>query len=87
MRRGANGEISLPERCENGNALVNVDEGTGDQRTRVILCSMGDADPAARLQRLQSLRERMASNSEIEGEHRARVLAALDRAIDQLRAQ
>lgn len=86
IRRGPNGEHVLPEHCRGGQNLANVDETNGDRRTRVVLCSAGDADPAARLRHLQQARERMAANSSIEGEHRERVLAALDRAIAELRA-
>lgn len=88
IRRGENGEVILPEGCQGDTApLANVDETTGGQRTRVMLCGAGaNADPAARLQRLEQARERIASNSELTGEHRDRVLAALDRAIAQARA-
>jgi beta-lactamase regulating signal transducer with metallopeptidase domain len=86
FRAGPNGEPALPENCNVGSQpLVNVDEGTGEQRTRVFLCTTGAADPATRLQRLQQIRERMASGTET-GEHRERVLAAIDRAIAELRA-
>jgi beta-lactamase regulating signal transducer with metallopeptidase domain len=86
FRRGPNGEPALPENCQGGDNLVNVDEGTGDRRTRVFLCTTGAADPATRLQRLQQIRERMAAD-EAPGEHRERVLAAIDRAIAELRAR
>ena len=85
IRRGENGELVLPERCQNGEPIANVDERTGDQRTRVILCTSGEADAATRLQRLQQARERIAANDELTGEHRERVLGALDRAIAQQR--
>lgn len=86
IRRGPNGEHVLPENCVNGEPLANVDEQSGDQRTRIFLCSRGTADAATRLQHLERARERMAANDELSGEHRERVLAALDRAIAQLRA-
>lgn len=85
FRAGPNGEPALPENCNGGQSLVNVDEGSGEQRTRVFLCTIGAADPATRLQRLQQIRERMAAGSET-GEHRERVLAAIDRAIAELRS-
>jgi beta-lactamase regulating signal transducer with metallopeptidase domain len=87
IQRGPNGELTLPERCQNGQELANVDESTGDQRTRIVLCDAAGGDPAARLQRLQQARERIAANDELSGEHRDRVLGALDRAIAQLRSQ
>jgi hypothetical protein len=84
FRSGPNGEPMLPENCNGGGEpLVNVDEGSGEQRTRVFLCTTGAADPATRLQRLEQIRERMASSET--GEHRERVLAAIDRAIAELR--
>ena len=87
IERGANGELALPERCRSGEPLANVDEQSGDRRTRVILCADGSGDPAARLQHLERARERIASNDEITGEHRERVLAALDRAIAEARGR
>jgi hypothetical protein len=86
IRRGPNGDVTLPENCQQGEPLANVDEQSGDRRTRVMLCTTGDADPATRLQRLQRARERIAGDEELTGEHRERVLAALDRAIAQARA-
>ena len=87
VRRGENGELVLPEGCtSDGRQDANVDERTGDQRTRVVLCSTANADPATRLQRLQQARERMAASSELTGEHRERVLAAIDRAIAEARS-
>ena len=87
VRRGENGEMVLPEGCTaDGQQVANVDERTGEQRTRVVLCSTANADPATRLQRLQQARERMAASSELTGEHRERVLAAIDRAIAEARS-
>jgi len=89
LRRGPNGEPVLPEHCRNdgGGEVANVDERTGDQRTRIIICNHGGggADAATRLQRLQQARERIAGNAELTGEHRDRVLAAIDRAIAEAR--
>lgn len=85
IRRGANGEVELPEGCGEAEQLANVEEGTGDQRTRIVLCSRGEADAATRLERLQRARERLAGNEHLGDEHRARVLAALDREIARLR--
>ena len=87
LRRGENGEVVLPERCNDGQELANVDERTGDERTRVILCTRGEADAATRLEQLQQVRERMAGNSELSAEHRDRVLAAIDREIVRLRGR
>jgi hypothetical protein len=86
MRRGPNGEVTLPESCRQGAPLANIDEGTGDSRTRIMLCQRGGGNAATRLQRLQQARARIAGNDELTGEHRERVLAALDRAIAQASA-
>ncbi|HEX9933407.1 MAG TPA: M56 family metallopeptidase [Allosphingosinicella sp.] len=86
IRRGANGEVVLPDRCQNSEEVANVDEQTGDQRTRIMLCDAGGTDTATRLQRLEQARERIAAG-EAAGEHRDRILAALDRAIAQLRSR
>jgi len=86
MRRGPNGEVTLPENCRESEPLANVDEQSGNRRTRIMLCERGGANAATRLQRLQQARERIAGDDELTGEHRERVLAALDRAIAQARA-
>ena len=89
LRRGPDGEPVLPENCRTGGGeIANVDERTGDDRTRIIMCVHGEgtADAATRLERLQRARERVASNRELTGAHRDRVLAAIDRAIAQARS-
>ena len=88
LRRGENGEIVIPEGCEEGQQLANVDEQSGDQRTRVMLCSRGEGGtPAERVERLQRVRERLAGDSHLSEEQRSRVTAALDREIARLRGQ
>lgn len=87
IRRGPNGTTVLPDLCRDGDGeIANVDERTEGQRTRVIMCSHGQADAATRLERLQRARERIASNAELTGEHRDRVLEAIDRAIAYTRS-
>ena len=86
IRRGENGEIVLPEGCREGEPAANVDEQTGQHRTRIMICGSGDGAPAARLDRLQRARERLASDDDIPAEHRTRVLAAIDREIERLRS-
>lgn len=86
MRRGPNGEVSAPD-CEGGEA-TNVDEGSGNERTRIFLCNRGATGSATeRAERLQRVRDRLANDTELSAEARARVTAALDRQIAQLRAQ
>ena len=88
IRRGPNGEVRGPEGC-NDDSRVNVDEQSGDERTRVFVCvhGEGEGNAATRLERLERVRARMAENGELSGEHRQRVLAAIDREIARLRAR
>jgi hypothetical protein len=86
MRRGPNGEVVAPD-CEGGEA-TNVDEGSGNERTRIFLCNRGSGgNPAERAERLQRVRDRLAGDTELSAEARARVTAALDRQIAQLRGR
>lgn len=55
--------------------------------TRFILCGKGSASPADRLAALEKVRANMATSSEVDAEQRAKILAGLDRAIAQLKAQ
>jgi beta-lactamase regulating signal transducer with metallopeptidase domain len=80
---GPDGEINVPD-CDHGQA-TNVDETSGGQRTRVVLCTSGNATPAERAERLQRARDRLASDSELSQVQRDRVTAALDREIARLR--
>lgn len=80
---GPDGELSAPE-CNDGQA-TNVDETEGGQRTRVVLCSRGNATPAQRAERLQRARDRLAQDSELTQAQRDRVTAALDREIARIR--
>lgn len=83
MRQGHGGHLAMAD-CDEGQR-TEVNEGEGNERTRVILCSRGEADPAQRAERLQRVRDRLAGESELSAEHRARVTAALDREIARLR--
>lgn len=85
IERGENGEPVLPEGCRNSEPLANVDERSGDRRTRIVLCGAGEGTAASRLEHLQRARERIASSDEFTGEHRDRVIAAIDREIARLR--
>ena len=82
---GPHGDVMAAD-CADGEA-TNVDETTGGQRTRVVLCSRGNATPAERLEGLQRVRDRLASDSELSAEQKARVTEALDREIARLRGQ
>ena len=86
-RQGANGDIAVPEGCSDGNELVDLDEGGDNERTRIILCGRGDGDAASRLEHLQRARARISENGHLTGDHRDRVLEALDREIARARGQ
>jgi hypothetical protein len=76
--------------CQGGNNhRTEVNEGTDNNRTRIILCNGGPEQrtPAQQADALQRARERLAVDSHIPAEHRERVLASIDREIARLRAQ
>ena len=77
---------AISAECEGGERS-EVNEGTDNNRTRVVLCSRGNATPAQRAERLRGVRERLANDSELSAEQKQRVLAALDREIARLRGQ
>jgi beta-lactamase regulating signal transducer with metallopeptidase domain len=74
--------------CEGAGAgRTELNEGTSNNRTRIILCNRGtdQRTPAQQAEALQRARERLATDSQIPAEHRARVLATIDREIGRLR--
>ena len=78
-------EVVIPD-CDHGQA-DEVNEGTDHDRTRIVLCSRGNATPAERAERLAHARDRLANDSELSAEQKARITAALDREIARLRGQ
>ena len=78
-------EIVIPS-CDDGQR-DEVSEGTDDNRTRIVLCSRGNATPAQRAERLQGVRDRLTRDEELSAEQKARVTAAIDREIARLRGQ
>jgi len=79
-------EVVIPD-CAGGQT-DEVNEGTDNNRTRIVLCSRGgEATPAQRADRLAHVRERIANDSDLSAEQKARVTAALDRQIARLRGQ
>lgn len=78
-------EIVIPD-CPGGQS-DEVNEGTDNNRTRIVLCSRGDASAASRADRLAHVRERIAGDADLSAEQKARVTAALDRQIARLRGQ
>ena len=74
--------------CEDANRS-EVNEGSDNNRTRVIVCSRGEGQrsTAQRAEALQRARARLAEDDDIPAEQRQRVLAAIDREIARLRGQ
>ena len=66
---------------------TRIDEGAGDERTRIVLCASPDSTPAQRVEHLRRARERLAQEDDLSAEQRGRVTAALDREIARLQAQ
>ena len=78
--------IVIPD-CAGGQS-DEVNEGTDHNRTRIVLCSRGaGATPAARADQLVHVRERIAADTELSAEQKARVTEAIDRQIARLRGQ
>ncbi|HMJ92564.1 MAG TPA: M56 family metallopeptidase [Allosphingosinicella sp.] len=89
LNRGPGGEGPEADMADcNRGQRSEVNEGEGNQRTRIILCTRGTntATPAQRAERLQSMRDRLANDNELTAEQRTRVGAAIDREIARLRA-
>ena len=75
--------------CQDANRS-EVNEGTDNNRTRVIVCTRGAdgaRNPAQQAEALQRARSRLAEDDQIPAEQRQRVLAAIDREIARLRGQ
>jgi beta-lactamase regulating signal transducer with metallopeptidase domain len=74
--------------CQDANR-TEVNEGSDNNRTRVIVCTRGDGERsgAQRADALQRARARLAEDNDIPAEQRQRVLAAIDREIARLRGQ
>jgi hypothetical protein len=66
---------------------TEVDEATGKEKTRIILCGKGGLSAEDRVKELEEIRTRLAQNDHLGAEHRAKIEAALQRAIDRLRAR
>ena len=87
IRRGANGEIVLPEGCDHGDSIANVDEQQGNQRTRVVLCGRADQSPADRAETIERARERILANEGLTAEQRERIREALERELARVRGR
>ncbi len=74
------------ERCRQGGDSFNVDEGEGNRRTRILLCTQGEGSAANRAEALERARERIAGNDDLSAETKQRILAQIDQAIARARA-
>jgi hypothetical protein len=81
MMRGQGGEFT----CPNGDA-TKIDETTGGERTKVLICTDDKLSKAEHAEKLEGALERMRSQDHLGGEHKAKVEAALQEAIARLRA-
>ncbi|HST36027.1 MAG TPA: M56 family metallopeptidase [Allosphingosinicella sp.] len=86
MMHLGDGDHEIDANC-GGARRSEVNEGDGNQRTRIVVCNRGEATPAQQAEHLQRARERLANDSELSAEHRQRVLAAIDRELARLRGQ
>jgi beta-lactamase regulating signal transducer with metallopeptidase domain len=86
MHPGGGMAMVMPH-CDHGSADIDEESGDANNRSRVVICGGGDATPAQRAERLQRARDRLAGDSELSAEQRARVLALLDQQIARLRGQ
>lgn len=68
--------------CDNGDA-TRIEEGSERDRTRIVLCTSGDA--RGREEALVQARDRLAADDDLGAETRSRITAALDREIARLR--
>lgn len=95
IRRSRDGETveteaedfaSRPEdrSCTDGDGFV-AEEGSADNRVRIVVCSDAGASPAERAADLQRTRDRMAANDEIDTGIRQSIVASMDREIARLR--
>ncbi len=81
MMRGEGGEFSCPD----GEA-TKVDETTGGNRTKIMICSSDKLSGAERAKKLEETLARIRSEDHLGAEHKAKVEAALQEAIARLRA-
>jgi beta-lactamase regulating signal transducer with metallopeptidase domain len=88
IRRNLSPDVAARvENCSGNDQLINVNEGEGNQRTRIMICAHGSgaASAASRAEALQHARERIASSEHMSAETKQRVLAQFDAAIARAR--
>jgi hypothetical protein len=87
VRRHLSPEIAARiEACRGSGELVDINEGEGNERVRMRLCTRGEGgSPAERAAALQRARDRVAEEDHLSAETRRRILAQLDAAIARAR--
>lgn len=81
IMRGPGGEF----RCPNGEE-VKIDETTGKDRTKILVCGDGKLSGAERAKKLEETLSRIRSDEHMSAEHKGKVEAALQDAIARARA-
>lgn len=81
---GSGDDIEVAD-CAGGDKSV-IDETTGKEKTKIVLCGKGGVSAQDRAKELEELRGKLAQNEHLSAEHKAKVEAAIQRAIDRLRA-
>ena len=81
MLRSEGGEF----RCPNGEE-TKIDETTGGDRTKILICGDDKLSRADRAKKLEDTLAKMRAEDHLGAEHKAKVEAALEEAIARLRA-
>lgn len=81
MLRGEGGEF----KCPNGEA-TKIDETTGGDRTKILICGDDKLSGAERAKKLEETLAKIRAEDHLGAEHKAKVEAALQEAIARLRA-
>jgi hypothetical protein len=81
MMRGEGGEFT----CPNGDS-TKIDETTGGERTKVVICGDDKMSKADRAKKLEETLARLRAEDHLSAEHKGKVVAALEEAIARLRA-
>jgi hypothetical protein len=81
MMRGENGTFT----CPNGDE-TKIDETTGGERTKVLICSDDKLSNADRARKLEETLAKLRSGEHLGAAHKDKVEAALQEAINKLRA-
>ena len=81
--RGPMGEIAL-HNCDGEKTEIN--ETTGKEKTKILFCGKPGMTAEERVKKLEELRSKLADGEHLGAEHRAKVEAALQEAINRARA-